>query len=459
MSGIQRYIDMLMPLHDDVLEDPFHDGGAPRITRRQRWLLYAIISFFFCFLLWSMLAEVDEVAKAQGRVVPSSIADRLMPTQPARVAQVMVVLGQAVEKGQVLMLMQPTIAQTDSATAESRYYALLAKQQRLRAEAEGAEGVTFSPVLLEKAPDAVRSEKQAFDSNHDRNITQLTTLKEQREQRRQELGQITQQITDLSRQAGLAGEEVNMLTPLVREGAASRRDLLRAQQSLAAARSELNRLTNSKPTAEAAVREAESKIAEFDATFRADAQMQLSQLESEIGPLEAAVKSARGELPAIEVRAPRAGKVQLVTVTEGSIVQPGQQQPMMEIVPEGESLVVEAQVRPADIAFIRPNQDATVKITAYDFSIYGGLEAKVQDISPDTITNERGDSFYRVRLQTLHNCFVDRLGACRSGHRGESLIISTGMTAEVDIITGHKTVWAYLVKPFVKASRSALTER
>jgi len=459
MSGIQRYIDMLMPLHDDVMEDPFHDGGAPRITRRQRWLLYAIVSFFVCFFFWAWWAEVDEVAKAQGRVVPSSIADRLMPTQPARVAQVMVSLGQAVEKGQLLMLMQPTIAQTDSATAESRYYALLAKQQRLRAEAEGKDRPSFSADLAERAPDSLRNEQMAFDSNKDRNVTQLTTLKEQLQQRRQELEQITQQITDLSRQAGLAGEEVNMLSPLVRDGAASRRDLLRAQQSLAAARSELNRLTNSKPTAEAAVREGESKIAEFDATFRADAQTQLSQLESEISPLEAAVKSARGELPAIEVRAPRAGKVQLVTVTEGSIVQPGQQQPMMEIVPEGESLVVEAQVRPADIAFVRPQQDATVKITAYDFSIYGGLEAKVQDISPDTITNERGDSFYRVRLRTMHNCFVDLRGACRLGRNGESLIISTGMTAEVDIITGRKSVLAYLVKPFVKASHTALTER
>lgn len=459
MKGMQRYIDMLMPLHDDVLEDPFHDGGAPRITRRQRWLLYAIVSFFISFIVWSALAEVDEVAKAQGRVVPSSIADRIMPAQPARVAQVKVQLGSSVEKDQVLLLMYPTIAQTDSATAESRYYTLLAKQQRLRAEAEGLETPVFSVHLRERAPDAVRSEQQTFDSNEDRNKTQLTTIQEQLQQRRQELEQIVQQITDLSRQAGLAAEEVNMLSPLVRDGAASRRDLLRAQQSLAASRSELNRLTNSKPTAEAAVREVTSKIAEFDATFKADARAQLSQLESEIGPLETAVKSARGELAAIEVRAPRAGKVQLVTVSEGSIVQPGQQQPMMEIVPEGEALVVEAQVRPADIAFIRPGQDATVKITAYDFSIYGGLDAKVQDISPDTITNERGDSFYRVRLQTTRNCFVDLSGSCRQGRRGESLIISTGMTAEVDIITGKKTILDYLLKPFIKASRNAMTER
>jgi len=453
-----RFKDMFTPLYDDVMEDPFGDGGEPRVTRRQRWMLYAIAGFFFSFIIWSMWAEVDEVAKAQGRVVPSSIADKIMPNQPAKVTDVLVALGDAVAKDQVVLRMQPTVTQTDMATAESRYYALLAKQIRLQAEAAGTEP-KFPADLAAKAPDAVKGEQATFISNQDKNSAQLTTLKEQSVQRQRELEQINQQIADTQRQAGLAAEEVNMLSPLVRDGAASRRDLLRAQQSLAAAQSERNRLSNAKPGAEAALREANSRIDEFDATFKADTRAQLSQLESEISPLEAAVKSAHGELPAIEVRATRAGKVQLLTVTAGSIVQPGQQQPMLEIVPEGENLVVEAMVRPADIAFIRPALDATVKITAYDFSIYGGLDAKVQDISPDTITNEKGDSFYRVRLQTTHNCFVDLEGKCRTGRRGESLIISTGMTAEVDIITGHKTVWDYLMKPFIKARRSALTER
>jgi membrane fusion protein, adhesin transport system len=457
-TTLGRMKDMFTPLYDDVMEDPFGDGGEPRVTRRQRWLLYAIASCFVVFLGWSMLAEVDEVAKAQGKVVPSSIADKIMPNQPAKVTEVLVNLGGAVVKDQLLLRMQPTIGQTDMATAESRYYALLAKQERLQAESEGREPV-FPKSSLAKAPDAVASEKQSYESNKSKNNNQLQTLKEQKQQRENELEQIEQQIKDTTSQEGLAAQEVGMLAPLVREGAAAKRDLLRAQQSLAAARSEKNRLTNARPTAQAALREAESRIAEFDTTFKAEAQAQLSQLASEIGPLEAAVKAARGELPAIEIRAPRAGKVQLLTVTEGSVVQPGQQQPMLEIVPEGETLVVEAMVRPADIAFIRPQLDANVKITAYDFSIYGGLDAKVQDISPDTITNERGESFYRVRLQTLQNCFVDRKGNCRTGRRGESLIISTGMTAEVDIITGRKTVWDYLMKPFIKAGRNALTER
>lgn len=445
--------------YDDVLEDPFGDGGAPRITRRQRWLLYAVVGFFFSFFIWAALANVNEVARGQGKVVPSTNADRLMPDQSARVVHVQTEIGAQVQAGQVLLLMKPTIGQTDSASAESRYFALLAKQLRLQAEANGDEVVAFTDELRAKAPEAVSSEQQGFESNKTRNAAQLTTLKEQKEQRQRDIEQIEQQIRDLGQQASLAGQEVNMLSPLVAQGAASRRDLLRAQQSLASARSELNRLSNSKPSAQGALREAQSRIEEFGATFKADAQNQLSQLESEIRPLQSAVQASRGTLPDIEVRAPRSGKVQLITVTEGSIVQPGQQLPMIEIVPEGETLVIEARVRPADIAFIRPNLNATVKITAYDFSIYGGLDAVVTDISPDTITDEKGETFYRVRLHTKHNCFVDLEARCRTGRRGEQLAITTGMTAEVDIITGYKTVLDYLLKPFIKASRNALSER
>lgn len=454
-----RGFNLLGQMYDDMLEDPFGDGGAPRITRRQRWLLYAVVGFFVSFLLWASLANINEVARGQGRVVPSTNADRLMPDQPARVTKIQTEIGAQVRAGQVLLLMKPTIGQTDSAATESRYFALLAKQLRLQAEATGAKEISFTPELRQKAPEAVAGEQQSFESNLARNVTQLTTLKEQKQQRARDIEQIEQQIKDLGHQESLAGQEVNMLSPLVSQGAASRRDLLRAQQSLASARSELNRLTNSKPSAQAALREAQSRIEEFDATFKADARNQLSQLESEIRPLLTAVQASRGTLPDIEIKAPRAGKVQLITVTEGSIVQPGQQQPMLEIVPEGETLVIEARVRPADIAFIRPNLNATVKITAYDFSIYGGLDAVVTDISPDTITDEKGETFYRVRLHTKHTCFVDLEGKCRTGRRGEQLTITTGMTAEVDIITGYKTVLDYLLKPFIKASGNALSER
>lgn len=451
--------NLLGQLYDDALEDPFGDGGAPRITRRQRWLLYAVVGFFFTFIIWAALASVNEVARGQGKVVPSTNADRLMPDQPARVTRVLTQIGAQVTAGQVVLLMKPTVGQTDSATTESRYFALLAKQLRLQAEANGDAEIAFTPELREKAPEAVAGEQQSFESNKTRNEAQLTTLSEQEQQREREIEQIEQQIRDLGHQAALAGQEVNMLSPLVSQGAASRRDLLRAQQSLASARSELNRLSNSKPSAQAALREAKSRIEEFGATFKADAQNQLSQLESEIRPLQTAVQASRGTLPDIEIKAPRPGKVQMISVTEGSIVQPGQQQPMIEIVPEGETLIVEARVRPADIAFIRPNLTATVKITAYDSSIYGGLDAVVTDISPDTITDEKGETFYRVRLRTKNVCFVDLAGQCRTGRHGEQLSITTGMTAEVDIITGYKTVLDYLLKPFIKASQNALSER
>jgi adhesin transport system membrane fusion protein len=451
--------DSMTPLGGDMMEDPFHDGGEPRVTARQRWMLYSFAFVFISFLLWAAIANVDEVAKAQGRIVPSSLAVRIMPEQPARVVKVDILLGQVVKAGDVLLRMVPVMTQTDSATAESRYYTLLAKQVRLQAEAVGKELPVFSAELKAKAPEAVAGEMSSFQSNALRNAAQLTTLKEQVSQRQKELEQIAQQIKDLTHQAALAREEVGILTPLVRDGAASKRDVLRAQQNLAGMQSELNRLTNAQPTAQAALREAQSRMQELTTTFEADTRAQLSQLESEIGPIKAAVDAARGDLPPIEVKAPQDGKVQLVTVTTGSVVQPGQQQPMLEIVPIEGNLLVEARVKPVDIAYIRPNQPATVKITAYDFSIYGGLDAVVTDISPDTITDEKGDTFYRVQLKTKSSCYTDLKGQCRKGRRGEDLVVSTGMTAEVDIITGERTILEYLLKPFIKASQNALRER
>lgn len=140
-----RGFNLLGQLYDDMLEDPFGDGGAPRITRRQRWLLYAVVGFFVSFLLWASLANINEVARGQGRVVPSTNADRLMPDQPARVTKVQTEIGAQVRAGQVLLLMKPTVGQTDSAATESRYFALLAKQLRLQAEATGAKEISFTP--------------------------------------------------------------------------------------------------------------------------------------------------------------------------------------------------------------------------------------------------------------------------------------------------------------------------
>ena len=446
-------------LLDEAMEDPFHDGGEPRITARHRLLLYAIAAFFLVFLLWAGIAKIDEVSRAQGRVVPSSIADKVMPEQPARVDEVAVSVGQKVKEGQLLLKLYPIVPQMDSATAESRYYALLAKQIRLQAEAEALTEPKFTKEVIAKAPKAVENEKQTFSSNLSRNAAQLDTLKQQASQRQNELEQIEQQIKDTSNTAGLAAREVGILAPLVREGAASQRDLVKAQQGLSSTQSELNRLRNAKPTAEGAIREAQSRITEFNATIRSDAQAALSQLESEIRPLQSAVLAARGELPAIEVKAPREGLIQSVSITKGSVVQPGQQAPMIEIVPDTGILLIEARLRPADVAFIRPGQAASIKITAYDFSIYGGFDAKVEDISPDTITDEKGESYYRVRLSTNRNCLIDKNEKCRVGADGKPLAITPGMTAQVDILTNRRTILHYLLKPFIKASQNALTER
>ena len=203
------------------------------------------------------------------------------------------------------------------------------------------------------------------------------------------------------------------------------------------------------PRAQAALREANERIASAYSSFRADALKELNDRNGELAGLKEAMAAGQDRVRRTEVRSPVRGTIKQIKInTIGGVVQPGQD--LMEIVPLDDTLLIDARVRPADIAFIRPGQAATVKITAYDYSIYGGLDGKVEDISADTITNEKGESFYRVRVRTDRN---------HLGTPQKPLAIIPGMTAQIDVLTGHKTVLDYILKPILKARDEALKER
>jgi adhesin transport system membrane fusion protein len=199
----------------------------------------------------------------------------------------------------------------------------------------------------------------------------------------------------------------------------------------------------------AAIREANQKVERAYSNFRSQAQEELTQKAAELAGIREIVLAGADRVRRTEVRAPLRGTIKQIKInTIGGVVQPGQD--ILEIVPLEDTLLLEAHIRPSDIAFIRPGLPATIKITAYDYSIYGGLKGEVEDISADTITNERGESFYRVRVRTHKN---------HIGSDEHPLVIIPGMTAEIDVLTGRKTVLHYLMKPLIKAKDRALTER
>jgi adhesin transport system membrane fusion protein len=411
-------------------------------------LLLAVTAFFVVFLLWANWAELEEVTRGEGRVIPSRQVQVVQNLEGGIIAAILVREGEVVEEGQVVMRIDNVRAASDYRERKARYLALLASSARLQAEVEET-AVNFPPEVLAEAPDMAASEQALFGSRQARLQNELDILRRQVEQREQELREVKTKLDQLERSHALASEELRINEPLAKQRIVARSDFLKLQREVNDLKGELEQTRLAVPRVETAVREAQQRIASAQATFRAEAQKELAAARSELAGLREIIVAGEDRVRRTEVRSPVRGTVkQLKVTTIGGVVQPGAD--LVEIVPLEDTLLIEAQVRPADIAFLRPGLPAVVKITAYDFAIYGGLDGEVEDISADSITDDKGESFYRVRVRTEQS---------RLGKADELLPIIPGMTAQVDVLTGHRTVLQYLLKPLNRARERALTER
>ena len=279
--------------------------------------------------------------------------------------------------------------------------------------------------------------------------SQTQDYEEQLIQREQEIREINTKAADLRQVIALSLQERDMIAPLVERGSAPKIELIQLDRGLTERQGELNSLLAALPRSQSAVAEAKAKIEEVTNTYRAQAQTELSAKMSEMNAIRETLGSLKDRETRTEIRSPVNGTVKDIKIsTVGGVIKPGED--VLEIVPKDDQLLVEANIRPGDIAFLHPKQEAMIKITAYDFAIYGGLKGELIDISADTITNEKGESFYRVRLRTFENSLK---------RKGEVLPIIPGMVASVDILTGKKTVMEYILKPFIKTLNNAMNER
>ncbi|NCC22651.1 MAG: HlyD family type I secretion periplasmic adaptor subunit [Alphaproteobacteria bacterium] len=412
-------------------------------------LLLAIVAFFVLFFLWASWATLDEVTRGDGRIIPSSEVQALQSLEGGVVDELLVREGDDVTAGQVLVRLRDAEATSDLGSNRARYLGLLASVTRLQAEAEGKESVEFPDEVVADAPQSVREELNAFRANRQRLDGQLQILRQQKAQRVQEVEELTTRISDARQVIAISQEEYDMLEPLVARGSAPRLELLQLERAMKEKQSELNSLLTALPRSRSAVQEADARIEDATSTARAEAQIELSSKLTEMRAIEETLLGLRERKGRTEIRSPVDGIIKdLKANTIGGVVRPGEN--IVEIVPVDDQLLVEARIRPSDIAFIYPGQPAIVKVTAYDYSIYGGLNGEVVDISADTITNEKGESFYRVRLRTEESS-LDR--------KGEVLPIIPGMVTSVDILTGEKTVMQYILKPFIKTLGNAMNER
>ncbi|HDG1680594.1 TPA: HlyD family type I secretion periplasmic adaptor subunit [Kluyvera ascorbata] len=419
---------------------------SPRVVRITLW---AILGFFIIMIAWAALAEIDEVTRGDGKAIPSSRLQKIQNLEGGIVAEVFVHEGEVVNAGAPLLRLDDTRFRSNAGESEADRLALEARIQRLTAQVEGKETLTLSPTIMAKSPDIANGELELFASVNKRIQSELSGLNEQLVQKKQELLDYQAKAEQYRRSLGLLQQEISMSEPLVAKGAISKVELLRLRRSEVDTRGQLESVTLAVPRAQAALKEIESKMGEARGRYRSEALSQLNEARTDLSKSEASGKAIEDRVNRTLVTSPVRGIVQQLMVnTIGGVIQPGND--IVEIVPLDDTLLVEAKIRPQDIAFLRPGQEAIVKFTAYDYTIYGGLKAKLEQISPDTVTDKEGKSFYVIRLRTEKN----HLGSDKN-----PLIIIPGMVASVDIITGKKTILAYLLKPILRARAEAFRER
>lgn len=388
-----------LPDLDDI--DEVHATRSGRVV-------WWITAFLLAFLAWAWFFEIDEVSSGTGKVIPSSREQHIQSLEGGILAELRVREGQIVEKGQVLAQLDPTRSQSNVEETAARYRAALASSARLRAEVDGLGAIAF-PSELDGWPQLRQSEQALFRSRR---------------------ASLNETLSGLNQALGLVRRELEITRSLVASGAASNVELIRLQRQGA---------------------DLELKIGEARASYMVRSREELAKADAEVKSLSSVVRGRTDSLERLTLQSPVRGIVKKVDVTTlGGVVPPNGS--VMTLVPLDDQLVVETRISPRDIAFIHPGQKALVKVTAYDYAIYGGLEGEVLTIAPDTLRDEVKPEivYYPVFVRTTADALVNKAGT--------RFPIVPGMITTADIRTGRKSVWDYLTKPLNRA-REALRER
>lgn len=431
---------------DTALEDYV---ARVRPATASNMLLWGILGFVVIFIAWAALTELDRTVRGQGRIIPSSQLQIVSNLEGGIVEEILVKTGDIVKRGAELLRLDQTQTGSEFGANRAQFDALRVKIARLEAEVAGR-SPDFPAVNNASTGEQVAIERSLYGSR----MADLGSLMAAANARvvQAERSVAEAEAALASRQSALnaARTELNLVRPLVERGIEPRMSLVQMENAAAVAASDV-------AAASAAISRAQSSVAEARATLAQQRQDWRSRAAQELASAQAEMVALRRSLPALServdrtsVRSPLAGRVNRVLVTTvGGTVAPGN--PLVEIVPSEDSLFVEVQIRPADIAWVRTGQEAKINVTAYDSSIYGALDGKVVAISPDATLDERtGESFYTVRVAT-DDKLVDKAG--------KPLDIGPGMIADVSLLGDKRSVLSYILSPLTKLSQTALREQ
>ncbi|QYF93778.1 HlyD family type I secretion periplasmic adaptor subunit [Massilia sp. PAMC28688] len=430
-------------------ETDFRNDADSMIIRqeplRARVLMYALLAAVVLFVVWTALIQVDEITRGDAKVIPSRQLQVLQSLDGGIVSKILVQEGQAVSEGQVLLQVDSTRFESSVRENRSQYLSLAAKAARLRAIGEGKPFVP-PPEVLAEDPQTVDEERRLFETATSELQTQLMIARQQLAQRSQELNEATAKQRQAAQAYDSTSRELAVTRPLLSSGAVSEVELLRLERDVARFKGEREIAGSQIARVQASISESTRKIQEVELVFRNTASKEYSETMARLNALTQSGTGLADRVKQSALRSPVKGTIKRLLVnTVGGVVQPGRD--VVEIVPLEGRLLLEAKVAPRDIAFLQPGQRAIVKFTAYDFAVYGGLNARVEHIGADSVTDDRGNTFYTVRVATDQSTLAGNLP------------IIPGMVAEVDIITGKKTILSYLLKPVLRAKSAAMTER
>jgi adhesin transport system membrane fusion protein len=412
---------------------------------RARALLRIALIVIVALVVWAGFAQLDEVTRGEARVIPSSQVQVVQSVDGGIVEEISVAEGDVVSAGDLLLRIDPTRFVSSLRENRAEYLALLAKTARLQAFTNG-EPLMLLPEVLREVPEIAEHERRLFNSSVDGLSAQVGIARQQLVQREQELNEARARNAQATRGMEFAAQELAVTRPLIESGAVSEVDILRLEREVSRLRGERDQTGAQISRIQSAIGEASRRIQEVELNVRNQHRAELSETMSRLGSLSAGSRALADRVKHAEVRSPVRGTInRLLVTTVGGVVQPGNK--IAEIVPLDDALILEAKFKPKDIAFLRPGLPAKVKFTAYDFAIYGGLDAVVENISADTVADQKGEAFFTVLVRT------------KTASLGENLPIIPGMLAEVDVLTGKKSVLAYLLKPVLRAKSNALTER
>ena len=412
------------------------------------WLLWFIAILFAVLFAWAAIAEIDTVTRADGRVIPSAKLQVIQNLEGGIVAEILAKPGQLVNAGDKLVALSTVQHDAEKQSRFQQLLALDARASRLNAQASGNKP-RFSQDVSRHAPEVMAAETAAYLGKQVEQASQIGVLDAQIEQKQRELQEAQIALKSARQGLALGREERETVAKMVERGLEPRLELVRIDRSV----SELEARAELAPVTIERVRSAIVEMrARRDATlgqFRSETLADLNRTMGDLNAMQQSMPALADRVARTEIKAPMKGIVNRVFVsTIGGIVKPGDA--ILEIVPGDDKLVVEALVQPKDIGFTKIGQHANVKITAFDYAIFGSMEGQVVNISADAVPNEKGEAFYQVRIETKTPVIeaIDK-----------KLSIIPGMQAQIDIVTGKRTILQFLSKPLIALKENAFRER